>query len=81
MKAMSDNEDHKADALAQASAILAEHFDDFALCVLDEDYHSFRWNYSREMIGRAMFERAAKDMQEAREDVGIDWEYEEDDDE
>ena len=32
------------------------------------------------MIGRAMFERAAKDMQEAREDVGIDWEYEEEDD-
>ena len=77
---MSVEEDHKAAAIEKAAAILGEHFDDFALCVSDQDYYSFRWNYSREMLACAMFERAAKEMKEAREGGEIDWDYEEEED-
>ena len=73
---MSAEQDNKTAALEQASAILGEHFEEFALCVCDRPYDSFRWCTSSEMMGKALFERGVEEMVNAREGLGIDWEYE-----
>ena len=56
-------------ALKTAHEILSEHFEHFALCVADNDYDSFRWDYSCEMMGKAMFERGAKEVKSMRDDI------------
>tara|TARA_R110002020_G_scaffold458414_1_gene675776 strand:- start:132 stop:377 length:246 start_codon:yes stop_codon:yes gene_type:complete len=79
---MSIENDNKAMALEQASAILGEHFEEFALCVIDRDYESFRWAISSEMMGKALFERGAIEITSTRENLESEWvEWDEDEDE
>lgn len=70
---MSVERDNQTAAMEQVSAILGEHFEGFAFCVVNREYDSFRWGTSSEMMGKALFERGAEEITSARESLEVDW--------
>lgn len=57
---------NQEDAVEHAKAILAEHFDNFAIAVIGEDGDIY-YDYSNPVIGKALFSESIQDMKLARE--------------
>lgn len=60
------------------SSILAEHYTNYAVVVLNEETGVLEYKYNNEMIGKMLFSEASKDMASYDVDYEIAWDEDED---
>lgn len=58
--------------------ILAEHFTNYAVVVLDEETGVMEFRYNNEMIGKMLFKEATKEMESYDVDYEVVWDEEDD---
>lgn len=65
---------HEEEAFEQARSILAEHFPNWAIVVIDDD-DSLKYDYTNYYIGKTLFRESISEMN--KDDLDIIWDEEE----